>query len=214
VFRKNILINIILIALTIFLGLKAYKIWTMPLSLPSVQAQQKTDGEKAPEAAPAEEKQMPAEEIFQPIVQNDVFRSARNEPKPEEISKPAAAAPVIPPKLFGTVIYGDLKTAILEDPATKLSKTYRINESVGGFVLSDIQKDKVVLSRDGEITEVYLREIKAFKPQPLPGPSPVPQPPQRGRRNIQGMPSPPTRPVPQPPQPPDVPPMPEEEGQQ
>ncbi|MBI4839317.1 MAG: hypothetical protein HY806_09315 [Nitrospirae bacterium] len=212
-FRKNILINIILVALTIFLGLKVYKIWTRPLSLTPAQAQQKTAGEKPPEAAP-EAEQMPVEEIFQPIVQNDVFRSARNEPKPEEISKPVAAAPVIPPKLFGTVIYGDLKTAILEDPATKLSKIYRINESVGGFVLSDIQKDKVVLSRDGEITEVYLREIKAFKPQP----SPVPQPPQRGRRDMQGMPSPQPRPAPQPPQPPpqppDVPPMPEEEGQQ
>lgn len=211
-FRKNILINIILIALTTFMGIKAYKIWTRPLSLPSVQAQQKTAGEKAPEAAPAKEEQMPSEEIFQPIVQNDVFRPARSEPKPEEISKPAAAAPpVIPPKLFGTVIYGDLKTAILEDPATKVSKIYRINESVGGFVLSDIQRDKVVLTRDGEITEVYLREIKAFKPLPQPAFQP-PQPPQRGRRNIQGMPSP--QPQPQPPMPPDVPPMPEEEVQQ
>ncbi|MBI5195763.1 MAG: hypothetical protein HZA10_05540 [Nitrospirae bacterium] len=203
-FRKNILINIILIALIIFLGIKAYKIWTMPLSLPSAQVQQKTAEEKAPGAA-TEEEQMPVEEIFQPIVQNDVFRSTRSEPKPEEISKPAGV-PVIPPKLFGTVILGSLKTAILEDPATKLSKIYRINESVGGFVLSDIQKDKVVLSRDGEITEVYLREIKAFKPLPSPvlQPPQPPQQPQRGRRNIQGM----------PPQPPDVPPMPEEEGQQ
>jgi hypothetical protein len=55
VFRKKILINIILIVITIVLGVKSYQIWTGPLNVPSAQARQKTSGEKAPEAAPAEE---------------------------------------------------------------------------------------------------------------------------------------------------------------
>ena len=176
----------------------------MHLPLPPAGNQQKPISEKTTE--PPKEEVMSGEEVFQAIVLKDIFRPSRTEPKPEEIVKPGITLP--PPKLFGTIIMGDEKTAILEDPATKISKIYRINESVGGFVITNIQKDKVILTRDNEITEVYLREIKAFRPSPVPTPPATPQPP-RGRRDFP-VPPQPVQPPPQTAQPPDFVPPPED----
>ncbi|MBI5050577.1 MAG: hypothetical protein HZC11_06865 [Nitrospirae bacterium] len=204
-FRNYFLLNLILLIIIGLLGFKSYDVWTMHLPLLPAGTQQKPVSEKTPE--PPKEEVMPGEGVFQAIVLKDIFRPSRTEPKPEEIAKPGITLP--PPKLFGTIIIGDEKTAILEDPATKISKIYRINESVGGFVITNIQKDKVILTRDNEITEVYLREIKAFKPSTGTTPPAIPQP-LRDRRPV---PPQPVQPPPQPAQPPDVVPLPEDIAQ-
>lgn len=75
------------------------------------------------------------------------------------------------PKLFGTILMGDVRKAILEDPVTKERKIYGINDFVGGYVITDIQKEKVLLSRDGQEIEIRLREDKGLKPLKIKIPS-------------------------------------------
>lgn len=187
--RSYFLLNLILLALIGFLGFKFYKVWTRPLNLPSSAISQKAPLEKT--TASVREEKEPDEVAFQVIVQKDLFRPSRTEPRLEEISK---AAPVIPPKLYGTIIIENEKSAILEDPNTKVTKSYRINDSIAGFVVSDIQKDKVILLKEGgEKVEVYLREIKTFI---TPAPTPVPPIRRRPMRTDERIP-PPSPPIPQ-----------------
>ncbi|MEK7309138.1 MAG: hypothetical protein AAB089_08710, partial [Nitrospirota bacterium] len=89
-------------------------------------------------------------------------------------------------------------------------KQYNLNDSVSGFIISDIQEDRVVLLRGAEKIEVMLREVKDATSMMRP-PAVQQLPPQR--------PQPVTRPriVPTPrrpiPQAPVQPPMPMPEGQ-
>jgi hypothetical protein len=109
-----------------------------------------------------------SEAFLKIITDQDLFRPSRSAPsiKKEKIEK--TAAPKNTPRLFGTIILGDNKTAILEDPETKTTKTYRINESVSGFVVSEILEDKVVLLNGSEKVEVRLRDDKGIKSKKRP----------------------------------------------
>lgn len=152
--RNYFLINIILLVIIGFLWTKFYKVYSNTYEIPSEattkQIQKKTyqavGNETAPDAA-----------RFQIISNMDLFRPSRT-PYKEDVKQ--QVIPTNPPRLFGTVIQGNEKTAILEDPNTKLTRLYHPNESIGGYVISDILEEKVVLSRDGEKTEVKLREDK------------------------------------------------------
>jgi len=170
--RNYFLINILLLLIIGFLGTKFYNVYSNTYEIPSEarikQIQKKThqvgSNETAPDAA-----------RFQIISNMDLFRPSRT-PYKEDVKQ--QAFPTNPPRLFGTVILGNEKTAILEDPNTKLTRLYHPNESIGGYVISDIFAEKVVLSRDGEKTEVKLREEKKgltpVRPMVAP-PPPLPQ---------------------------------------
>ncbi len=178
-FRSYLLLNLILIIIIGALLVEFYNVWSAPVSLTSRTVQKKAQT-AAPQTAAVEEK--PDEAAFQAVVQKDIFRPSRAEPKLDETAKPAT--PVIPPKLYGTVITDIEKSAILEDQATRVTRNYRINDTISGFLILDIQKDKVILSREDRTIEVHLREVKVFK-------APVPQhqlPPQRPmpRQDLQG----------------------------
>src|SRR4030067_13587 len=62
-----------------------------------------------------------------------------------------------PPKLYGTVILNNNKTAILEQSDTRTTKVYRINDTISGYTVLEIHEDKVVLSGNDEKVEVRLR---------------------------------------------------------
>lgn len=102
---------------------------------------------------------------FEIITSANLFTPSRTSKK-EEKNVVATPPPKNQPKLFGTIIFGDRKMAILEDPGTKERKTFGLNESVGGYVISAIEENKVVLSWSGEEVTVQLREDKGVKPLP------------------------------------------------
>jgi hypothetical protein len=104
-----------------------------------------------------------SEASFKIIRDQDLFRPSRSAPSKTREKIEKVAAPKNTPRLFGTIILGDNKTAILEDSETKTTKTYRVNESVSGFVVSEILEDKVILLSGSEKVEVRLRDDKGIK---------------------------------------------------
>jgi type II secretory pathway component PulC len=202
--RNYFFINLILLIIISFLGSKFYRVYSQTFNVPSGTAVKQVQKETAP--LTSEDTALDASH-FQIISNMDLFRPARS-PYKEDVKQ--QEVPKIPPRLFGTVILGNEKTAILEDPNTKTTRTYRINDSVGGYVISDILEDKVVLSSNGEKSEVRLREEKKglppVKPMVVPQQQPqqTPQPTQPQQPQIQPRiqqqpvqrPVPPQRPLP------------------
>jgi hypothetical protein len=158
--RNYFFINLFLIIIIGFLGFKLFNAFASYVDIP-VEAKI-VEGKKEDIKVKHKEK-IASEASFKLITDQDLFRPSRSAPsiKKEKIEK--VAAPKNTPRLFGTVILGDNKTAILEDPETKTTKTYRVNESVSGFVVSEILEDKVVLLSGSEKVEVRLRDDKGIK---------------------------------------------------
>jgi len=175
--RNYFFINLILLIIIGFLGSKFYKVYSQTVNVPSGTAVKQVQKETAP--ITSGDTVLDASH-FQIISNMDLFRPSRS---PHKEDAKQQEVPKIPPRLFGTVILGNEKTAILEDPNTKTTRIYRVNDPIGGYVISDILEDKVVLSWNGEKSEVRLREEKKglppVKPMIVPQPQPVPQPAQR-----------------------------------
>lgn len=203
--RRYFLINLALLVIAVFLGFKLYKAFSKPLDIP-LQASEKIQRLKTEKSANAK----PELNIidYETIVQKDLFRPSRFTAPPE------MSVPLEKPKLFGTIIMDSGKSAILEDPITKTKKLYNLNDSISGFIVSDIQEDKVIFLRGTEKIEVMLREVKGGAsmmrpparpqmppqlPQPVTRPRIVPTP----RRSLPQVPAQPPMPMPeeQPPEP-------------
>jgi hypothetical protein len=169
--RNYFLINLILLVIIGFLGSKFHKVYSHNFEVPSETAVKQIQKETARVRS---EGTVSDAARFQIISNMDLFRPSRT-PYKEEVKQ--QETPKIPPRLFGTIIIGSEKTAILEDPNTKLTRMYRLNESIGGYLVSDILEDKVVLLWNGEKSEVRLRDEK--KGLPPVKPMVMPQPPQQ-----------------------------------
>ncbi len=158
--RNYFLINVILFIILVFLGFSFYKVWFQPLDIPTQLTQQQPPADKKATVA---RKQLTIDEAaYNVIVKKDLFRPSRSAPPSEDASKVPSSKES--PVLFGTVITADQKSAILEDRSTKTRKLYHINDSVAGFIISDIQEEKVILLRGDETIEVKLRDMKDIKP--------------------------------------------------
>ncbi|MBI5026778.1 MAG: hypothetical protein HZC12_08680 [Nitrospirae bacterium] len=170
--RSYFLLNVILIALAGFLSFKLYDSLAKPLDIPfkAIQKQAQSDKSDKKEAESPEEKKGASD--FQVIVQKDLFRPSRTEPKIEEISK--AGPPLPPPRLIGTVITESVAKAYLEDPITKTVKAYGIKDSIAGFIVQEIGKNNAVLLRGEEKIEVKITRVETVKkPDGSPSTPPV-----------------------------------------
>ena len=191
--RNYFLINLMLLVIIGFLGFRFYKVYSLPFEVPAEPAAKRVLKETAP--VKSNDKVLDASR-FQIISNLDLFRPART-PYKEDAKQ--QEAPRIPPRLFGTIIFGNEKTAILEDPATKATHIYRVKDSIGGYVVSEILEDRVVLSWNGEKSEVRLRDEK--KGLPSVKQMVIPQPPQQAPQPMQPQQHPQMQPQ-MPPQPP------------
>jgi hypothetical protein len=161
--RNHFTINLVLLILIVFLCVNFYKVVMYSVEMPSVPEAVETPLK----SVSIEPKiRLQDESAFNVIADRNIFNPSRSlaakvttETAPQTSSKDV-------PKLFGTIILGDKKSAILKDPVSKVTRTYSINDAVGAFVLIDIQQDMVVLSRDDEVIEVRLREGKKNTPAP------------------------------------------------
>lgn len=197
--RRYFLIHIALSGLAIFLGFRLYGIWATSSEEVHPPKNVSLKKEKS-ESAKVKEKGE-----YQVIAQKDLFRPSRTEYRPETATSLSQGPP---PKLFGIMIMDNDRVAILEDSSSKKRKTYRIKDSIGDFVVSDIESNKVVLMRGEEKVVVNLREIKVISPPSRPGPVPTqsraiqprpaprPIPPLSQKPPVSPAPSPPSQPAP------------------
>ena len=79
-------------------------------------------------------------------------------------------------ELFGTIIVGDKKCALIHEKKSKKkgkdkkNEIYSLGDYVGGYVLSAIDEKKVVLDYYGEKVTLYLHEGKESTTEDLPPP--------------------------------------------
>lgn len=158
--RNYFLINLILIIVLSFLGVKLYRSYWAAAGMP---APSEISQEKVKDVT----KRRPPiinEDSYNVITQKDLFRPSRSASEEKVEKTIVKTAPRNTPKLFGTIILDNEKTAILQDSESRATKTYRLNELVAGYTITEILNDKVVLVKDGEKLEVKLREDKGIKP--------------------------------------------------
>ncbi len=164
--RNYFFINLFLIIIIGFLGFELFGSFASYVDIP-LEPEMVTENKE--DVKVKHEKKVISEAFFKIITDQDLFRPSRSAPSiKKEIIEKASTLPKNTPRLFGTIILGDNKTAILEDPETKTTKTYRVNESVSGFVVSEILEDKVVLLSGSEKVEVRLRDDKGIKSKKRP----------------------------------------------
>ncbi|UCD35884.1 MAG: hypothetical protein JSU90_03360 [Nitrospiraceae bacterium] len=158
--RNYFLINILLVLVIGILGYKLYGILSEPEEIPSeatVRELPKGEGAVKVQEPPL------GDSAFENIAKLDLFRPSRSS-SGREGKKTEPAVLKEPPKLFGTVILNDLRTAIIEDPDSGKTKVYRLDDSISGYKISEIHENRVVLLRDGDKVEVKLREDKGIQP--------------------------------------------------
>jgi type II secretory pathway component PulC len=158
--RNYFLINIVLIIVLGLLGFKLYGTVRAKAGMP-VPSETRHKKEKD---IPLKRSPVVNDTIYEVIAKKDLFRPSRS------VSEQKAGMPTEkdklknPPKLFGTIILNDEKTAILQDSESGKTKSYKLNDQISGFTITEIAEDKVVLARDGEKYEVKLRADKGIKP--------------------------------------------------
>jgi len=182
VLRNYFLINLILLVFVLFLSPRFYKAWVRPLEIPErvYHDRQGQDRKGVSDRQSPDRRESVSRTSYDVIVQRDLFRPSRAAFSPFNTTHAFSSMNEV--KLFGTVIMNGEKSAILQDPATKITKLYRINDSVAGYIIVDIQEDRVVLLKDGESMEVKLRAEKAIR---LPRARQPMIQPRRSRDNVQ-----------------------------
>lgn len=164
-FRNFLVLNVLLFSIVCFLGAELYDTLSRRMEVPTEPP------------VPAEKRAVEKDETgtqsarmksFDIITSANLFNPSRTSGKEEEKTA-TTPLPKDHPKLFGTIITGDKRIAIIEDPSTRERRTFGLNESVGGYVISEIEENKVVLLWSGEKITVQLREDKGVKPLPKRG---------------------------------------------
>ncbi len=156
--RKYFFVNVILISVAIFAAYKLYDYLSQPLNIPSkIAKKQNAEETKEKDAETPDEKRTDISS-FHVIVQKDLFRPGRTEPKMEELKSGPPPAP--PPRLVGTVITESGAKAYLEDTATKTTRGFRVKESIAGFILHEIKENSVVLLKGEEKVEIKITRIE------------------------------------------------------
>jgi type II secretory pathway component PulC len=98
------------------------------------------------------------------IYQRDLFTSAlQTKEEKAEADLTKTSAPTVPFKLKGTVVVSPgVSCAIIEDTATREEELYHQDETVQGFKIVKILRNKVIVDKDGreEVVEVVEEEEK------------------------------------------------------
>jgi hypothetical protein len=156
--RSRFFINLVLLIIIILLGGKLYSVFSYTADIPT-KAVGKTDEKAKVDIKPVD--RVINESNVQLIAKLDLFRPGRAPFVAEKKDAPVEqAAPGNPPKLFGTILLNNQETAILQDPATKKTAMYHVNDTVAGYKVSEILEEKVVLLKGAEKVEIKLREDK------------------------------------------------------
>lgn len=186
-FRNYFFLNIILILVVSFLGVRFYKAILYKKESPLNITIEKNEAGKNMADGVVEDQGFDRASL-KIITDKDIFRSSRTSAN-DNSQMPLRN----PPTLFGTVIAGSEKKALLKEDGGKSARMYRLRESVSGYLIVDILDDKVLLEAGGRTIEVKLRGKKSVNPQLTSG-TPAQRPQEAGpRRRVRPSPQRPSR---------------------
>ncbi len=161
ILRNHFIINLILFILVILLGIKAFSVMNRSAEIPVMPE----SVELVPENISITPKAgFVAETAYSVVSEKNIFTPSRTLKSGIAEAAPVKISPKDAPKLFGTIIIGSRRSALLKDPATNSTKNYYIDDAVGDFVVKDIQESSVELTRGDEVIEIKLREAKGVDP--------------------------------------------------
>src|SRR5262245_4285996 len=191
--KRFVLLNVLLAAVAVFLGVLLVRDHTRKTPLPVPPAPRRAQATAPPEETPAPTASDEKLTTYNVIVAKHLFNPSRSEGGPP----PAAPAPPPPPKptLLGVVVDGPTSRAYLEDAVTKRVLGYKVGDSISGGRLDKITADKVVIVRPDGAVDVLLRDPSKPKlpAPPAAGAPGQPAPPQAGAPQP-GQPTPPAQP--------------------
>lgn len=177
-------------------------------TVPSLKKPAISAGAEQPKPAEA---RVPSPADYLVIGDQNLFHPERKIPVPPPAKVEAPPLPTPDFVLYGTLETADLAVAFMEDKkAPKMTQgrgkriiTLKLGDSLSGFVLKEIDKDRVVMVRGEEKMVVSLndrvkdRDVPAlpaaagFQPHPLATGHPAPQPPQAAPFTLQHTETPP-----------------------
>ncbi len=164
-------VNVVNIALAAVLIVLGYNMLlpllgrSTKLTLPAAKKQAAAPAAKADK--PAESKS-PSPSDFFVIAEQNVFHPERKIPVEKKEAQPLPKPDFV---LYGTLMLDDLRVAYMEDKKApqnaptrgKKQIPLRQGEALSGFVLRDIQTDKVVMVRGDEKIDVHLNDPSKSK---------------------------------------------------
>ena len=194
-------INVLLFFLLLLLVFKNIEIWT-PLPLADKrEGGKKMEVQTEPLPSLTGPQKSSSRESLVGIGEKNIFHPDRKEFSilALEPEKPVSRPPI---QLYGVMITDEVKTASISNPTKPLAKgereikTIKIGDRVGGYQLTKILPDRVILEAPGDTYEVLLYDPKSPKkraevkppsrpagtmsPLPVPTPAPLPTPPLAG----------------------------------
>jgi hypothetical protein len=191
IYRNINPLNIILVVGAVLMALGAFSPYFYPqvrYNLPAAKLPP-AEEEKPPEAAVAS----PSMSDYMLIAEQNLFHPDRKIP-PEK--KEAQQLPRPELILYGTLITDGMSVAYVEDkknPKTSPGRGKRQNvmkkgDAVGGFVLKEIEADRIMLVRGEETMVVHLSQGDKSRTSEVPGAAPV------AAKPVPGTPSPAPKP--------------------
>jgi hypothetical protein len=141
-----------------------------------------------------------------PVADNNLFHPERKIPSEKTVAAQQPSLPQPELVLYGTLITEDKSLAYLEDlksPRNTLGRgkrqtVMRVGDSLGGFVLKQIDTNKITMARGEEIMQVYIHDMqrKRMREQAITVSPPAPrQPPTKPQQQPPANPSRTTTPL-------------------
>jgi hypothetical protein len=97
---------------------------------------------------------------FRVISEKTIFHPDRTITKKPDIISAPVLLPMIKPILVGTVVSANGAKAYFNDPTTKITRPYRVDDSVFGYKVQDIGDSKVILSSGNRKVELNLGKVE------------------------------------------------------
>lgn len=149
-------LSILLVITTALLLAWLVAIWVRPARLPIFEAENSRQVEGV-----LLKKELPGRGVYNVIVDKDIFRVSRRKFVSNEGLGPVKRVLSEAPKLvlLGTVILDDYRAAMISYRNKKDgAKYYRVGSTIDGFVIEEIGKDFITLTRGSESIAVNMNE--------------------------------------------------------
>jgi hypothetical protein len=184
------IINSVLCLGILYISWNAYEVWTSPLEMnAALNAAEKSPSESRPISSGIKKRAIPSESAFEVIPAKNLFSPEREEYIPEEENAPetekvaATPAKVSGKKidLYGVLMRGDLRKALINNPDPKVNDRPNIwvkeGDVLGQFRIDSIQKERLILVDGNTRYEILLYDEKKDVPRQasLPAENSVPQ---------------------------------------